>query len=57
MDGALSQDEINALLSGIDSSEDDDARAAGIGKEGGENSGGAIQSMDIRFIRVSMQTI
>ncbi|WP_251207064.1 flagellar motor switch phosphatase FliY [Acetatifactor aquisgranensis] len=46
MDGALSQDEINALLSGIDSSEDDDARAAGIGKEGGENSGGAIQSME-----------
>lgn len=29
MDGALSQDEINALLSGMDSSDDDGAEAVG----------------------------
>lgn len=46
MDGALSQDEINALLSGMDVSEDDDAQGAGSGAGGGDGSGGAIQSME-----------
>ena len=44
MDGALSQDEINALLSGMDSIEDDEAEAVGKGGNGG--AGGAVQSME-----------
>ena len=44
MDGALSQDEINALLSGMDSSDDDGAEAVGEGSNGG--AGGAVQSME-----------
>ncbi len=44
MDGALSQDEINALLSGMDSSDDDGAEAVGEGGNGG--AGGAVQSME-----------
>ena len=44
MDGALSQDEINALLSGMDSSDDDGAEAVGKGGNGG--AGGAVQSME-----------
>ena len=43
MDG-LSQDEINALLSGMDSSDDDGAEAVGEGSNGG--AGGAVQSME-----------
>lgn len=44
MDGALSQDEINALLSGMDSSDDDGAEAVEEGSNGG--AGGAVQSME-----------
>ncbi len=44
MDGALSQDEINALLSGMDSIEDDGAEA--VGKGGNGSAGGAVQSME-----------
>ena len=44
MDGAFSQDEINALLSGMDSSDDDGAEAVGEGSNGG--AGGAVQSME-----------
>ena len=46
MDGALSQDEINALLSGMDLSEDDEAEAVGKGKEGNGGAGGAVQSIE-----------
>lgn len=40
----MSQDEINALLSGMDSIEDDEAEAVGKGGNGG--AGGAVQSME-----------
>ena len=40
----MSQDEINALLSGMDSSDDDGAEAVGEGSNGG--AGGAVQSME-----------
>lgn len=46
MDGALSQDEINALLSGIDLSEDDESGTVGSSKGGNENAEGAVQSME-----------
>ena len=46
MDGALSQDEINALLSGMDLSEDDESGTVGSSKGGNENAEGAVQSME-----------
>ena len=46
MDGALSQDEINALLSGIDLSEDDESGTVGSSKGGNENAEGAAPSME-----------
>ena len=52
MDGALSQDEINALLSGMDSSDDDGAEAVGEGSNGG--AGGAVQSMEEAMEEVKM---
>ena len=52
MDGALSQDEINALLSGMDSSDDDGAEAVGEGSNGG--AGGAVQSMEEAMEEVHM---
>lgn len=46
MDGALSQDEINALLSGIDTFEDDESGTAGSSKGGNANAEGTVQTME-----------
>lgn len=46
MDGTLSQDEINALLSGMDLSEGDDTEAAGSSKGESGGSSGSVQSLE-----------
>lgn len=46
MDGALSQDEINALLSGIDTFEDDESGTAGSSKGGNASAEGTVQTME-----------
>lgn len=46
MDGALSQDEINALLSGIDLSTDDESEEAGSSKRDDENTDGMVHTLE-----------